>query len=183
VRPLVWVGAAVGALALLCCGLGAVSSMLDGDKPADPPRQVAAAPTDPTPTATSALPSPTAQVVPPSTTPPSATGQPSPSAVYYANCDAARAAGAAPIRRGQPGYRPPLDRDNDGVACEQSEGSTGGGSTGGGSTGGGSNGGGTDPRFGTCKAAKAAGYGPYVRGRDAEYDWYRDADNDGTVCE
>ncbi|MBI4496326.1 MAG: thermonuclease family protein [Chloroflexi bacterium] len=38
--------------------------------------------------------------------------------VYYANCTEARAAGAAPIYRGQPGYRPGLDRDNDGVACE-----------------------------------------------------------------
>ena len=38
--------------------------------------------------------------------------------VYFPNCDAARAAGAAPIRRGQPGYRPALDRDNDGIACE-----------------------------------------------------------------
>lgn len=37
---------------------------------------------------------------------------------YYANCDAARAAGVAPIYRGEPGYRPPLDRDNDGIACE-----------------------------------------------------------------
>jgi hypothetical protein len=41
-----------------------------------------------------------------------------PANVYYANCTAARAAGAAPIYRGQPGYRPALDRDNDGVACE-----------------------------------------------------------------
>ncbi len=41
----------------------------------------------------------------------------------------------------------------------------------------------TDPRFGTCKAAIAAGYGPYVRGKDPEYDWYRDADHDGIVCE
>lgn len=38
--------------------------------------------------------------------------------VYYRNCDAARAAGAAPIHRGEPGYRPPLDRDDDGIACE-----------------------------------------------------------------
>ncbi|MBP2340348.1 endonuclease YncB(thermonuclease family) [Saccharothrix coeruleofusca] len=38
--------------------------------------------------------------------------------VYYRNCDAARAAGAAPLHRGEPGYRAPLDRDNDGVACE-----------------------------------------------------------------
>lgn len=37
---------------------------------------------------------------------------------YYRNCDAARRAGAAPIYRGQPGYRAALDRDNDGIACE-----------------------------------------------------------------
>lgn len=37
---------------------------------------------------------------------------------YYHRCDDARAAGAAPILRGQPGYRPPLDADNDGIACE-----------------------------------------------------------------
>lgn len=36
----------------------------------------------------------------------------------FANCAEARAAGAAPIRRGQPGYGPHLDRDNDGVGCE-----------------------------------------------------------------
>jgi hypothetical protein len=40
-----------------------------------------------------------------------------------------------------------------------------------------------DPRFPTCKAAKAAGYGPYYRGVDPEYYWYRDADSDGIVCE
>ncbi len=38
--------------------------------------------------------------------------------VYYRNCDGARAAGTAPIHRGQPGYRSGLDADNDGVACE-----------------------------------------------------------------
>lgn len=37
---------------------------------------------------------------------------------YYQNCDAARAAGVAPIRIGEPGYRPQLDRDRDGWACE-----------------------------------------------------------------
>ncbi|SDG79651.1 Excalibur calcium-binding domain-containing protein [Lentzea fradiae] len=41
-----------------------------------------------------------------------------PVSAYYANCDAARAAGAAPIYAGQPGYRAALDRDKDGVACE-----------------------------------------------------------------
>lgn len=38
--------------------------------------------------------------------------------VYYPNCAAARAAGAAPIYRGQAGYGPHLDRDGDGKACE-----------------------------------------------------------------
>ena len=38
--------------------------------------------------------------------------------VYYPNCAAARAAGAAPVRRGQPGYGKHLDRDNDGIGCE-----------------------------------------------------------------
>jgi hypothetical protein len=37
---------------------------------------------------------------------------------YYPNCAAARAAGVAPIYAGEPGYREPLDRDGDGVACE-----------------------------------------------------------------
>jgi hypothetical protein len=47
----------------------------------------------------------------------------------------------------------------------------------------GSAGGGQDPLFSSCAKAKAAGYGPYVSGRDVEYTWYRDGDNDGTVCE
>jgi len=38
--------------------------------------------------------------------------------VYYPNCKAARAAGAAPMYVGQPGYRSGLDGDGDGVACE-----------------------------------------------------------------
>lgn len=43
---------------------------------------------------------------------------PQPESVYYANCSAARAAGAAPVRRGDPGYRAGLDRDGDGIGCE-----------------------------------------------------------------
>lgn len=38
--------------------------------------------------------------------------------VYYKNCAAVRAAGKAPLYSWQPGYRPALDRDRDGVACE-----------------------------------------------------------------
>ncbi|WP_253270324.1 excalibur calcium-binding domain-containing protein [Paracoccus sanguinis] len=41
-----------------------------------------------------------------------------PSGGAYRNCTAARRAGAAPVRRGEPGYGPHLDRDNDGVGCE-----------------------------------------------------------------
>lgn len=37
---------------------------------------------------------------------------------YYANCTAARAAGAAPVRRGDAGYARHLDRDGDGIGCE-----------------------------------------------------------------
>ena len=36
----------------------------------------------------------------------------------YANCDAVRAAGANPIRVGDPGYGKHLDRDGDGIGCE-----------------------------------------------------------------
>jgi hypothetical protein len=43
---------------------------------------------------------------------------PSSGYAYYENCTAARAAGAAPVYRGDPGYAPHLDRDNDGVGCE-----------------------------------------------------------------
>ena len=36
----------------------------------------------------------------------------------YRNCTEARAAGVAPVKRGQPGYGRHLDRDNDGIGCE-----------------------------------------------------------------
>ncbi|MCX7283577.1 MAG: excalibur calcium-binding domain-containing protein [Novosphingobium sp.] len=43
---------------------------------------------------------------------------PVPGGSYYPNCASARAAGVAPLRRGDPGYRAGLDRDGDGIACE-----------------------------------------------------------------
>lgn len=51
---------------------------------------------------------------------PEAVAAPAPSVsdVYYANCTAVRAAGAAPIYPGQPGFRQAFDRDNDGIGCE-----------------------------------------------------------------
>lgn len=60
---------------------------------------------------------------PPAAPPPTAAAAPAPppppgAEVYFANCSAARAAGAAPLRRGEPGYREAMDRDKDGIACE-----------------------------------------------------------------
>lgn len=40
----------------------------------------------------------------------------------------------------------------------------------------------TDPNYGSCAKAKAAGAGPYTKGQP-EYAFYRDGDGDGTVCE
>lgn len=37
---------------------------------------------------------------------------------HWGGCDSARAAGTAPIFRGEPGYRPEMDGDDDGIACE-----------------------------------------------------------------
>jgi hypothetical protein len=50
--------------------------------------------------------------------PPPAPEPEQPASAYYANCDAVRAAGKAPLHTGDPGYRAGLDRDHDGVACE-----------------------------------------------------------------
>jgi hypothetical protein len=44
---------------------------------------------------------------------------PVPGTADYASCADAKAAGAAPIYAGQPGYRAGLDRDNDGTACDK----------------------------------------------------------------
>lgn len=43
---------------------------------------------------------------------------PRPADPPYANCKEAHADGAYNIKRGDPGYRQKLDRDNDGIACE-----------------------------------------------------------------
>jgi hypothetical protein len=44
---------------------------------------------------------------------------PAPAAVPFANCTAARAAGAAPVYAGTPGYGKHLDRDGDGIGCDK----------------------------------------------------------------
>jgi hypothetical protein len=85
-----------------------------------------ATPTGSNPTTTTVPPAPPAAVTtPPPPPPPVATQEPAPTTTaapppaYYANCAAAKAAGAAPLHRGDPGYRPALDRDGDGNACEK----------------------------------------------------------------
>lgn len=50
---------------------------------------------------------------------PTAQPEPAPQQAYYSSCREAKAAGAAPLYRGDPGYRSGLDRDGDGVACEK----------------------------------------------------------------
>ncbi|WP_083828461.1 excalibur calcium-binding domain-containing protein [Candidatus Protofrankia datiscae] len=80
------------------------------------PQATATAPAATTPARTTTAPRPASTTPrPPAPAPAPATTA---SGVYYRNCDAARAAGAAPIHRGEPGYRAALDRNNDGVACE-----------------------------------------------------------------
>ncbi|CAM3699601.1 excalibur calcium-binding domain-containing protein [Deinococcus frigens] len=44
-----------------------------------------------------------------------------PGSMYYASCAALRAAGAAPIRLGTPGYRTGLDSNRNSVACDRGD--------------------------------------------------------------
>lgn len=71
----------------------------------------------PTPTPTPS-PTPTPTPIPTVTPTPTATPPPAPDPDdFFATCDGARLAGRAPLLRGEPGYRPELDPDGDGVAC------------------------------------------------------------------
>ena len=45
--------------------------------------------------------------------------QPSPQGPHFRSCKEARAAGYSHMRRGEPGYSPHLDGDNDGIACDK----------------------------------------------------------------
>lgn len=77
--------------------------------------ETTAPPTAPATTAPTTSPPTTS---PSTTAAPTTTRAPTTQAVYYANCDAVRAAGAAPLHQGEPGYRKALDRDGDGIACD-----------------------------------------------------------------
>ncbi|MFF2778200.1 excalibur calcium-binding domain-containing protein [Streptomyces sp. NPDC058052] len=85
------------------------------------PATEAPEPTTQAPTTRAPEPAPTTpkpvKPKPAQTTRPAETAEPEPE-VYYANCTAVRAAGADPIRAGDPGYGSHLDRDGDGIACE-----------------------------------------------------------------
>lgn len=63
------------------------------------------------PLPTTGTPVPDAIPVPPSMAPGGA------GSVFFPSCAEARAAGVAPLRVGDPGYRTPLDGDLDGIAC------------------------------------------------------------------
>lgn len=66
-----------------------------------------------------AAPAPAPTTAPPAAPEPEADDTGGGGSVSYRNCAAVRAAGAAPIRRGDPGYGRHLDRDGDGIACER----------------------------------------------------------------
>ena len=98
------------------------------------------------------------------------------SGTYYANCADAWAAGAAPLHRGDPGYRAGLDRDDDGIACEWKQGQPEQDSSqeqSGGSSG---------TFYKNCSEARAAGAAPIYRGEPG-YREKLDRDNDGIACE
>ena len=104
---------------LTACGSAAQPAQLVGSPAVQPDTSVPAATAKPS---TTSRPKATVKpnATPKATARPKATPRPTPrpAAVHYQNCAAVRAAGKAPLHRGDPGYRAGLDRDNDGLACE-----------------------------------------------------------------
>ncbi len=89
-------------------------------QPTEPVQAEAPAPIVPEPVAPPApvAPAPAPAPVAPAPVAPAPVAPAPAPAPYYANCDAVRAAGAAPIYAGTPGFQPKFDRDNDGVGCD-----------------------------------------------------------------
>ncbi|WP_118855737.1 excalibur calcium-binding domain-containing protein [Sphingomonas mesophila] len=56
--------------------------------------------------------------IPPALTMPAEERQRVEASVFYSGCNEVRALGKAPLRMGEPGYRPEMDGDQDGIACE-----------------------------------------------------------------
>lgn len=96
--------AASGPVDALAPGAAPVAGHEPAPQPAPPPEFVPA-------------PAP-AVVAEPAPAPQAAAEPVVPAAAYYANCTAVRAAGAAPIFAGDPGYGTHLDRDQDGIGCD-----------------------------------------------------------------
>ncbi|WP_344414045.1 thermonuclease family protein [Amycolatopsis minnesotensis] len=109
--------AAEGAAETAKRGLWAPPCLGTIDTPPAPSPSSVAPPAPPVERTVAPPPTPKAAPPPEPTTeaPPASSGGGS---AYYKNCDAARAANAAPLHVGEPGYRPALDRDHDGTACE-----------------------------------------------------------------
>lgn len=89
--------------------------------PTTAPATVTETPTPSTTTVTAppvTVTAPAAQMAPPSPPAPRiSTATPTRASTTYANCTEVRAAGAAPIRPGDPGWDPKFDRDGDGQGC------------------------------------------------------------------
>jgi hypothetical protein len=99
---------------------GAMANILAGCTGQLAPKKQGATAAAPAPAVSSTPASALAVPAPAAVAPAPVISAPAPSApapVFYANCAAAKAAGAAPILEGQAGYRAGLDRDLDGVAC------------------------------------------------------------------
>ncbi|WP_416828992.1 excalibur calcium-binding domain-containing protein [Ectobacillus polymachus] len=100
--------------------------------------------------------------------------------VFYANCTEARKAGATNIKKGEPGYAPKLDRDGDGIACEDSDFE---------SNSSHSSQPASQPQqsqdnvfYANCTAVRKAGKAPLHKG-DPGYSSKLDRDGDGIACE
>jgi hypothetical protein len=94
----------------------AIATVLVGC-PDEPLPDGAVAPRDGNPAPATSESTPTTDAAPAPPPAPGTAPAPGPAAPFE-NCAAARAAGAAPVHRGQPGYGPHLDGNNDGVGCE-----------------------------------------------------------------
>lgn len=94
----------------------ATATRVPAAKPTRTSARPTAAATTPKPRPTTVKPKPRPTTKKPKPRP--TTVEPAEPEVYYKNCTAVRAAGAAPIHRGDPGYARHLDRDGDGVGCE-----------------------------------------------------------------
>ena len=108
-------GVAIG-LGVIAAGAGAACwAMQQGMIPNPMPQLIPCHP----PRKPQPAPAPQPAPPPPAPAPKPAPPPPAPSGKYYQNCKAVWNDLGGPIRRGQPGYAPHLDRDNDGVGCER----------------------------------------------------------------